>query len=47
MTFSTFAFAFALVLLSGLSTSIGGALAVGRREPGPALWPLHWGFRPA
>ena len=37
MTFSTFAFAFALVLLSGLSTSIGGALAVGRREPGPAF----------
>ena len=37
MTFSTFAFAFALVLLSGLSTSIGGALAVGRRQPGPAF----------
>ena len=25
------------MLLSGLSTSIGGALAVGRREPGPAF----------
>ena len=37
MTFSTFAFAFALVLLSGLSTSIGGGLAVGRRQPGPAF----------
>lgn len=37
MTLSTFAFAFGLVLLSGLSTSIGGALAVGKRQPGPAF----------
>ena len=37
MTLSTFVFAFALVLLSGLSTSIGGALAVGKRQPGSAF----------
>lgn len=37
MTLSTFAFAFGLVLLSGLSTSIGGALAVGKHQPGPAF----------
>lgn len=35
MDLATIAFAFSLVLLSGLSTSIGGALAVGKREPGP------------
>ena len=47
MTFSTFAFAFALVLLSGLSTSIGGALAVGRREPGPAFMAAALGLSAA
>ena len=35
MDLATIAFAFSLVLLSGLSTPIGGALAVGKREPGP------------
>ncbi|MEM5986052.1 zinc transporter ZupT [Corynebacterium hesseae] len=35
MDLATIAFAFSLVLLSGLSTSIGAALAVGKREPGP------------
>ena len=37
MELATFAFAFSLVLFSGLSTSIGGALAVGKREPGPGF----------
>lgn len=37
MDLATVAFAFGLVLFSGLSTSIGGALAVGKREPGPGF----------
>ncbi|MDK8763958.1 zinc transporter ZupT [Corynebacterium minutissimum] len=37
MELATVAFAFGLVLFSGLSTSIGGALAVGKREPGPGF----------
>ncbi|MBK4163687.1 hypothetical protein [Corynebacterium macginleyi] len=42
MTLSTIcgqphAFAFGLVLLSGLSTSIGGVLAAGKHQPGPAF----------
>ena len=33
----TIAFAFGLALLAGLSTAIGGAIAVSRRNPGPGF----------
>ena len=34
---STILFAFGLTILAGLSTAIGGAIAVGRRNPGPGF----------
>ena len=34
---STILIAFGLTLLAGLSTAIGGAIAVGRRNPGPGF----------
>ena len=43
-TLSTIAFAFGLTLAAGLSTAIGGAIAVSRRNPGPAFMAVSLGF---
>lgn len=41
---STILFAFALTLAAGLSTGIGGAIAIAKRRPGPAFMAASLGL---